>query len=74
MKGLYQHKQTVTTVTPTGPVTLVVEHHYEHSAPLSIAIRRAFYYAQNGGHPLTARQERAIRKAEKRDLYRTVLS
>ena len=70
MKALYTHKQKVTVSTPTGKQTLTVAHHYEHSAPLLTSSRRAFYLAQNGGRPLTVRQERAIRKAGKRSVRR----
>jgi len=70
MKAHVSYKQFVTVTTTAGRKTITVNHRFEQVQPMSQAGRRANYCAQNGGHPLTVRQERAIRKAEKRSMTR----
>lgn len=73
MKAFYTHQQTVTAMTAMGPVTRTVKHHYEHSAPMLYTAREDAYYRQNGFRPITTRQERQLRKADKRSVARAAV-
>lgn len=68
MKALIEFQQKVTVTTTTGKQTFKVHHRYEGAAPMSNSRRASAYRAQNGSRKLTVRQERAIRKAERRAL------
>ena len=41
-------------------------HRYTGAVPMTNTVRRAIYLAQNHGRPLTARQQRQIRRMEVR--------
>jgi hypothetical protein len=67
MKARYKYQQQVIVTPPgCGRQIVTVQHDYEGAAPMGIARRASVYGAQSGR--LTARQERQIRKAQKRAL------
>lgn len=73
MKGRHVHTQTaVLQQQGYAPVLVTIKHNYVHSAPMSYTDREDAYYAQNwpNRRGLTVRQERQLRKTEKRSIYR----
>jgi hypothetical protein len=45
-------------------------HRYQGAVPMLGRVKRAIYYAQNGGRPLTVAQERQLRKTANRMVAR----
>jgi hypothetical protein len=73
MKARHAHTETVVKQQlGFAPVLVTVKHNYVHSAPMSYIDREDAYYAQNwpNRRGLTVRQERQLRKTEKRSVYR----
>lgn len=70
MKARYTHTQTVV----VGVEHVLVDHAYEHSAPMSTFDREAAYHRQNGERPMTARQYRQLEKMSRRALSRNYRS
>jgi len=73
MKARYVRTQKAVMQQPGfAPVVVTVKHAYTHSAPMSYTDREDVYYAQNSRNRrgLTVRQERQLRKTEKRSIYR----
>ncbi len=62
MRARYRHDQLVT----IGVETILVQHDYLHSAPMSYLTRSDNYHRQNGGRPLTARQLRQFDRKSRR--------
>ena len=56
MRARYKDDQLVT----VGVETILVEHDYLHSAPMSYLTRSDNYHRQNGDRPLTAHQMRQL--------------
>lgn len=73
MKARYLHTQTVLRRIPgLAPQPATVKHDYTHSAPTHYGDRVDNYLRQNGWsrRGLTVRQERQLRKTEKRSTFR----